>query len=201
MPSSIELHRVTTPVIANTDYHFPPSKDVGEEVTTTSLTLQQTRDAQTTKSTLPSPAQDNTTRSPLKTALTLIALFLTLFVAALDATIVATAVASICHALDSASGYVWIGAAYLIANAVAAPIWASLSDIWGRKLVTLAALAVFAVASAICGAANSMRLLLAARALQGTAGGGLILMVHICISDMFSVKKRSLWLGVTEGVW
>jgi len=134
-------------------------------------------------------------------ALILLALFLSLFVAALDATIVTTAIPVMTHELHSATGYTWIGGAYLIANAVGAPVWAKLSDIWGRKIIMLAAVAIFATASAICGSAQEMRVLIFGRALQGLAGGGLMLLVHVVISDLFSMKMRSLLMGVTEGVW
>ena len=145
----------------------------------------------------PEPA----TRSRIRISLILLALFLSLFVAALDATIVATAVPVITHELNSATGYTWIGASYLIANAVGAPIWAKLSDIWGRKAIMLAAVTIFAAASAVCGSAKEMNVLIPGRAVQGLAGGGLILLVHVVISDLFSMKMRSLLMGVTEGVW
>lgn len=126
---------------------------------------------------------------------------LALFVSALDATIVATAAPTISRDLSSAAGYTWIGGAYLLANAASGPIWASLSDIWGRKLITLAALALFFVSSAVCATAKTMQELIIGRAFQGTAGGGLILLVHVCISDMFSLRQRSLLMGFTEGIW
>ncbi|ORY17435.1 MFS transporter-like protein [Clohesyomyces aquaticus] len=129
------------------------------------------------------------------------ALFLSLFVAALDATIVATAAPTISRELQSAAGYTWIGGAYLLANASAGPIWAKLSDIWGRKLIVLLALAMFFASSAVCASAKTMYALIVGRALQGCAGGGLILLVHVCISDLFSLRKRSLFMGLTEGIW
>lgn len=113
---------------------------------------------------------------------------LSLFVAALDATIVATAAPTISADLASAAGYTWIGAAYLLANAAAGPIWAKLSDIWGRKLIILLALACFFASSAVCATAKTMEVLIIGRSFQGTAGGGLILLVHVCISDLFSLR-------------
>ncbi|EOA80756.1 uncharacterized protein SETTUDRAFT_143735 [Exserohilum turcica Et28A] len=140
-------------------------------------------------------------RSKIRLAAIITALFLALFVSALDATIVATAAPTISRDLSSAAGYTWIGGAYLLANAASGPIWASLSDIWGRKLITLAALALFFVSSAVCATAKTMQELIIGRAFQGTAGGGLILLVHVCISDMFSLRQRSLLMGFTEGIW
>ena len=124
-----------------------------------------------------------------------------MFVAALDQTIVATSIPVIISSLGSSSGYFWIGAAYLLANAAAAPIWAKFSDIWGRKLALLAAVLVFASGSLIAALSVDMPMLLAARTLQGTAGGGLIQLVNITISDLFSLRSRSLWLGLTEMMW
>jgi MFS family permease len=126
---------------------------------------------------------------------------LLLFIAALDATIVATAAPTISRDLNSAAGYTWVGAAYLIMNAVAGPIWAKLSDIWGRKLIILVTLALFFASSAASAAAQTMRALIVGRAFQGAAGGGFILLVHVCISDMFSLRQRSLLMGLTEGIW
>lgn len=97
---------------------------------------------------------------------------LSLFVAALDATIVSTAAPTISRDLDSAAGYTWIGGAFLLANAASGPIWAKLSDIWGRRPIVLTALAVFFASSAVCATAKTMEALIIGRAFQGAAGGG-----------------------------
>ncbi|KAI4659497.1 uncharacterized protein J4E79_006029 [Alternaria viburni] len=140
-------------------------------------------------------------RSRLRMVAIITALFLSLFVSALDATIVSTALPTISRDLNSATGYTWIGGAYLLANAASGPIWAKLSDIWGRKPIMLAALAIFFASSAVCATAKTMQELIIGRAFQGTAGGGLILLVHVCISDLFSLRQRSLLMGFTEGIW
>ena len=121
--------------------------------------------------------------------------------AALDQTIVATSIPTISADLRSAAGYVWIGGAYLLANAASGPIWAKCSDIWGRKPILLTAVILFAVASTIAALSTSMPMLIAARALQGTAGGGLMLLVTITISDLFSVRQRSLYLSLMGAIW
>ena len=99
-----------------------------------------------------------------------------------------TAIPTITADLDSAAGYTWIGAAYLLANAAGAPIWAKMSDIWGRKPILLLGVAWFFVSSIICATAVNMSMLIAGRALQGVAGGGLLQLVTITISDLFSVR-------------
>ncbi|KAG9386315.1 mfs [Pyrenophora tritici-repentis] len=100
----------------------------------------------------------------------IVALFLSLFVSALDATIVATAAPTISRDLSSAAGYTWIGGAYLLANAASGPIWAKFSDIWGRKPIMLCALLLFFISSAVCATAKTMQELIIGRAFQGTAG-------------------------------
>ncbi len=126
---------------------------------------------------------------------------LSLFVAALDQTIVATCIPTIAASLHSATGYVWIGGAYLLANAAAGPIWARSSDIWGRKPALLAAIVLFAGASVLAALSRTMTMMIAARALQGVAGGGVFPLVTITISDLFSVRRRSLYLSMLAIVW
>ncbi|KAL8993488.1 MAG: hypothetical protein Q9169_006307 [Polycauliona sp. 2 TL-2023] len=153
-------------------------------------------------STQPSgPSEEDVSRSRIRISAILLALCLSLFISALDTTIVATAIPTISADLDAASGYLWIGGAYILASAAGAPLWAKLSDIWGRKIILLAAVAWFAASSIICARADTIEVLIIGRAFQGTAGGGLIQLVNIIISDMFSMRKRSLYLGLCEFIW
>ncbi|KAJ5612083.1 hypothetical protein N7510_005277 [Penicillium lagena] len=148
------------------------------------------------ESTIPTPQ-----RSKVQLFAIMVALSLSMFVAALDQTIMATAIPTIAAKLHSAAGYTWIGGAYLLANAAGACIWAKLSDIWGRKLILLLAVVWFFISSIICATAVDMPMLIAGRALQGVAGGGLIQLVTIVISDLFSIRHRSLYLGLMELMW
>jgi MFS family permease len=131
-------------------------------------------------------------RSKVRLAAIIGALYLSLFLAALDATIISTAIPTISAHFHSAAGYTWIGGAYLLSNAATGPIWAKLSDIWGRKPIVLAAIAVFFSSSIVCATSISMGMLIAGRAIQGTAGGGLILLANICVSDLFDMRFVSL---------
>ncbi|ORY57578.1 major facilitator superfamily domain-containing protein [Pseudomassariella vexata] len=146
-------------------------------------------------------SQDSTVRSKLRIYTIFIALSLALFIGALNQTIVATSVPSIAADMHSAVGYTWIGGAYLLANAAAGPIWARCSDIWGRKPAVLVAIVVFAVASVIAAASMNMAMLIAGRALQGSAGGGLMQLVTITISDLFSMRSRALYISAMGLVW
>lgn len=107
----------------------------------------------------------------------------------------------ICADLHSASGYTWVGGAYLLASAATGLIWAKYSDIWGRKPVLLVAVVLFAAASVLAALSTNMAMLIAGRALQGAASGGIVQLVTITISDLFSVRKRSLYLGYVGFVW
>lgn len=142
-----------------------------------------------------------TIRTKLRLYAILSALYLALFISALDQTVISIAIPTICADLHSASGYVWIGGAYLLASAAAGPIWAKCSDIWGRKSLLLVAVALFTAASILAALSFTMLMLICGRAIQGTAAGGLIQLVIITISDLFSVRKRSLYLGFVGFVW
>lgn len=121
--------------------------------------------------------------------------------AALDQTIVSTAAPTIAADLHNAIGYTWIGGAYLLANAATGPIWLKCSDIWGRKPAVLASIALFAAASVLTATATGMAMLLAGRALQGAAGGGVMSLVYVIIADLFSVRRRALYFGAMGSVW
>ncbi|KAL4913827.1 major facilitator superfamily domain-containing protein [Aspergillus aurantiobrunneus] len=153
-------------------------------------------DAQATES-----AETRKPRGNWRIGAILIALALSLFISALDQTIVATATPTIAADLHSGGGYVWIGGAYLLANAASGNIWANLSDIWGRKPILLLAVALFFVSSIVCATALDMSMLIVGRSIQGVAGGGLIQLILITISDLFSVRLRSLFLGLMEFTW
>lgn len=147
----------------------------------------------------PLPAEPS--RSRLRTSFIMLGLCAAVFLAALNQTVVGTAIPTISTDLRSASGYAWIGAAYLLANAIAAPIWSRLSDIWGRKVILLTAVALYFVFSTVCAVSRSMDMLIAGRALQGAAGGGLIQIVYAIISDMFSMRTRTFYLGLLQMMW
>jgi MFS family permease len=102
-------------------------------------------------------------------------------------TIITTALPTISSYFNSSSGYTWIGSAYL-ATAASMPSWGKISDLFGRKLALLMSLAIFFVGSLICGVATTMSMLIAGRAVQGTGGGGILILVNVCTSDLFSMR-------------
>lgn len=149
----------------------------------------------------PAPAAPEEQRTKLETFLIMLALCIALFLAALDMTIVTTVIPTISAHFNSTTGYVWIGSAYFLGNATMVPTWGKISDIFGRKPVLLAAVSVFLVGSLLCAVSQNMGMLIAARAIQGIGGGGTIVLPNICVSDLFSMRKRGLYFGILGMVW
>ncbi|CAG9996129.1 unnamed protein product [Clonostachys byssicola] len=148
-----------------------------------------------------SPGDDPKPRTRVQTVLVSSSLMAALFLSALDVTIVATAVPVISQDLESSTGYIWIGASYVLANAACSPIWGKLSDIWGRKVILLTTIGIFWVGSLLCGTSVDMGMLLGARTIQGIGAGGVVTLVNVCIGDLFSVRERGFYYGLVGAVW
>lgn len=146
-------------------------------------------------------AQEQPTRSKWKIAVIMFSLAVAVLLVALDVTIVTTALPTISEEFRSAAGYTWIGSAYLIAQSAATPIWGKVSDIFGRKPILLVTNAIFFVGSLLAGVSVNVNMLIAARVIQGIGGGGLITLVNIAISDLFSPRDRGQYFGMIGGVW
>ncbi|KAH9875827.1 hypothetical protein IAQ61_003292 [Plenodomus lingam] len=134
--------------------------------------------------------------------LAFVALSLSMSLAALDTVLIPTALPRISqdfHIADSL--YAWVGSSYLLANASSVPFWGKLSDIFGRKSVILVANSIFLAGSIICAVAANAAMLVAGRTIQGIGGGGVIVLVHVCVSDLFTIRNRSLYMGILGGIW
>lgn len=142
-----------------------------------------------------------TGRSKLENVVVMMALSTTLFLAALDSTIVATAVPTITSYFNSSTGYVWIGSAYLLGSAAFVPTWREISDIFGRKPIILLAVTVFLLGSVLCGVSKSLSMLIAGRVIQGIGSGGCIVLPNLCVTDLFSQRDRGMYFGLLGLVW
>jgi hypothetical protein len=149
----------------------------------------QTQDTPAPATAAAAPAPEES-RTRLQTTFIILALASALFLAALDVTIVTVAVPTIAQEFHSTAGYTWIGSAYMLATAASAPMWGKISDIWGRKPIMLIAVGVFWVGSLLSAVSVNMAMLIVARAVQGVGGGGIVILVNVCISDLFSMRKR-----------
>ncbi|WP_409343811.1 MDR family MFS transporter [Paenibacillus sp. MBLB4367] len=128
--------------------------------------------------------------------LTVVGLMLGLLLAALDQTIVSTAMPTILKEFGGLDKLVWVYSAYLITSVAGMPIFGKLSDMYGRKRFYLLGLVVFMIGSALCGTAQSMEQLITYRAIQGIGGGALMPIVFTIIFDIFPAEKRGKMQGL-----
>jgi EmrB/QacA subfamily drug resistance transporter len=124
-----------------------------------------------------------------------------MMMAALDSTIVTTALPRIATDLDGFLHLSWVVTAYLLTSTVAAPIYGKLSDLYGRRRLLQFSIAVFVLASASCGLAQNMSMLIGSRALQGIGGGGLFSLGQAAIADVVSARERGRYQGYITGIW
>ncbi len=126
---------------------------------------------------------------------------LSLFLAAMEGTVVATAMPSIVAQLGGLSIYSWVFSIYMLASTTTVPIYGKISDLLDRKKVYTFSMVLFLVGSVLCGLANSMEALIIFRAIQGLGAGGIIPMALTVIGEIFDVEKRAKMQGLISGVW
>ena len=130
-----------------------------------------------------------------------IALLLVLLLAALDQTIVSTALPTIVGDLGGISHLSWVVTAYLLAATITGPLYGKLGDLYGRKKVLQTAIVVFLLGSVLCGIAQSMTQLIAFRALQGLGAGGLMVVTLAVVADIIPPRERGRYQGYFGGVF
>ena len=128
-------------------------------------------------------------------------IMLPMFMAAVDQTIVATALPTIGGTLGDIQRVAWVVVAYLIANTIAAPVYGRLGDALGRKRMMFAALGVFMAASVLCAASTSVLMLSFARLLQGVGGGGLMTLSQALIAEAVPPRQRGRYQGYLSGMY
>jgi EmrB/QacA subfamily drug resistance transporter len=124
------------------------------------------------------------------------ALLLGMMLAALDQTIVATALPTIAGDLHGLSHLSWVVTAYLLASTVSTPLWGKLGDMYGRKVFFQASIVIFLIGSALSGLAHSMIWLIASRAIQGLGGGGLLVGAQTIVGDVVPPRQRGRYQGI-----
>jgi EmrB/QacA subfamily drug resistance transporter len=136
-----------------------------------------------------------------RVALVVSGLMLVMLLAALDQTIVSTALPTIVGDLGGLEHLSWVVTAYLLALTVVTPLYGKLGDQYGRKVVLQAALVLFLIGSALCGLAQGMTELIVFRAVQGLGGGGLIVSAQAAIGDVVAPSERGRYSGLFGGVF
>lgn len=129
------------------------------------------------------------------------ALLLGLLLAALDQTIVSTALPTIVSDLGGLEHLSWVVTAYLLASTAATPLWGKLGDQYGRKKLFQTAIVLFLVGSALCGMAQDMSQLIAFRAVQGLGGGGLLVLSMAIVGDVVPPRERGRYQGLFGAVF
>ncbi|MGH2835189.1 MAG: MDR family MFS transporter [Solirubrobacteraceae bacterium] len=129
------------------------------------------------------------------------AIMLTTLLAALDQSIVSTALPRIVGDLGGFNDLSWVVSAYLLASTVTIPLYGKLSDLYGRRLLFVIAIVIFLAGSALSGLAQTMDQLIAFRALQGLGAGGLIPLAQAAIGDLFSPRERGRYQGYVSSMW
>ncbi|MGW0823528.1 DHA2 family efflux MFS transporter permease subunit [Streptomyces sp. NPDC002845] len=129
------------------------------------------------------------------------ALLLGMLLAALDQTIVSTALPTIVSELGGMEHLSWVVTAYILASTAATPLWGKLGDQYGRKRLFQTAIVIFLVGSALCGMAQSMAELIAFRAVQGLGGGGLMVLSMAIVGDIVSPRERGKYQGLFGAVF
>ena len=122
-------------------------------------------------------------------------LMLGMFLAALDQTIVSTAIRTIGDDLNGLSAQAWVTTAFLITSTISTPLFGKLSDIYGRKKLYLSAIVIFIVGSALCGLATNMYMLAGFRAFQGIGAGGIMPLALAIIGDIIPPRERARYQG------
>ncbi len=139
--------------------------------------------------------------SPRQIRVTIGGLLLVLLLAALDSTIVATALPTIVGEMGGLTHLSWVVTAYLLAQTVVTPLYGKLGDLYGRKKVVQVAIVIFLIGSALCGLAQSLTQLIVFRAIQGLGGGGLMVTTQAVIGDIVPARDRGRYQGIFGAVF
>jgi len=128
---------------------------------------------------------------PRRRVVVFVLLLTALFMATLDNQIVSTALPTIVGEFGELERFGWIGSAYLLTSSAVMPLYGKLGDLFGRKYVIMAAVAIFTLGSLVCGLAVSMDTLIAARVLQALGGGGIMVSIFSINADLFEARERA----------
>src|SRR5919198_3388523 len=130
-----------------------------------------------------------------------VALFVATFLVSLDASVVSTAMPTVIGQIGGIQLYAWVFSAYLLTSTVTVPIYGKLADLFGRKPVFLASIAIFLVGSMLCGQSQTMEQLIVFRLLQGLGAGGVLPINQTILGDVYPLEQRARITGVFSTIW
>jgi EmrB/QacA subfamily drug resistance transporter len=128
-------------------------------------------------------------------------LLLGMSLGALEATVVGTAMPTVIATLGGLAHYSWVFSAYLLTSTASVPIWGRLSDLYGRRRMYVTGIVIFLAGSIVSGAATSMTMLIAARAIQGLGAGAIIPLSMTIIGELYALSERARTQALFSGVW
>lgn len=124
-----------------------------------------------------------------------------MFLAALEATVIATAMPTVIATLGGMSHYSWVFSAYLLSSTVTVPLWGKLSDLYGRRALYQIGVLIFLVGSTLSGVATSMTQLIIYRTIQGIGAGALVPLGMTIVGEIYTLRERARMQGLFSGVW
>ena len=136
-----------------------------------------------------------------RTIVVVVGIMLSLFMASMESTVIATAMPTIVSQLGGLEIYSWAFSAYMLTSTCTVPVYGKLSDIYGRRIIYAVAMILFLIGSVLCGLAQSMEQLIFFRAIQGIGAGGVMPLAFIIIGDIFTFEQRARMQGFFAGVW
>jgi EmrB/QacA subfamily drug resistance transporter len=149
----------------------------------------------------PADRPPETTRTHAEIRAIVVGIMLAMFLAALNQTIVATAMPTIGRQFDDFENLSWIVTAYLLTSTAVAPLYGKLSDIYGRRTMMLAGIGIFVLGSLLCALAPNMIALVLGRGLQGLGGGGILPIAQSILADVIAPRARGRWQAYMGSVW
>ncbi|KAI0694301.1 Mfs1.2 [Cerioporus squamosus] len=164
------------------------------------LVLNSVENILVTQAEAPSQLRQGATKRGFRFWMIFLSICLALFLSALELTAVSTALPVIVNDLQG-DDFVWVGAAYSLASTAFLPMSGGVSEIFGRRAALLFALGCFILGSALCGAAQTMSWLVAARTVQGLGGGAILSVSSIVVSDLVSLRDRATYNGFISLTW
>ena len=139
--------------------------------------------------------------SASKQTLAITGVMLVIFLFAIDATIVSTSMPTIVAKLGGLELYSWVFSIYMLTSALATPIFGKLADLFSRRHLMLVGIGIFVVGSTLCGAAQSMEMMVLFRAIQGIGGGAIYALAFIVVGILYPVEKRAKMQGIISSIW